>query len=63
MVGGTSVILSYKAHDQPGPDGSRSPSTCRRWRRASGCRSHRDEPDEELWEQMSANYPTIEFGA
>ena len=38
MVGGAGIILSYKQQTVPGPAARTSPSTCRRSRRASGCR-------------------------
>ena len=62
MVGGTNVILSYKASTMPGPDGEdivvQVPTVAPGFWVSLLAR----EPNDELWEQMSANYPAIELG-
>ena len=62
MVGGTGVILGYKQQTVPA---WREDITVNVPTLAPGfwVSLLSDEPDEELWEQMSANYPAVEFSA
>ena len=62
MVGGTSVILSYKGSTTPGPDGEPIPINVPTLAPGFWVSLLAREPDETFWEQMSANYPIIEFG-
>ena len=62
MVGGASIILSYKGSTTPGPDGEPIPINVPTLAPGFWVSLLSAEPDEALWEQMSAKAMCNSFG-